>query len=60
VAETAKVRVETGKKAEAGAPAPREETWTPFEALRREVDRLFEDFRPRPGACPSAVRPRSR
>ena len=47
MAETAtKVPVETGTKAEAGAPAPREEAWTPFEALRREVDRLFEDFRP--------------
>ena len=47
MAETAtKVPVETGKKAEAGAPAAREETLTPFDALRREVDRLFDDFRP--------------
>jgi HSP20 family protein len=30
----------------AKAPAPRAETWTPFESLRREIDRLFEDFRP--------------
>jgi HSP20 family protein len=28
------------------APAPREEPWMPFDTLRREIDRLFEDFRP--------------
>jgi HSP20 family protein len=27
------------------APAPREEGWSPFDTLRREVDRLFDDFR---------------
>lgn len=27
------------------APARREEVWSPFDMLRREVDRLFEDFR---------------
>src|SRR5690606_11333422 len=26
--------------------APAEREWTPLESLRREVDRLFEDFRP--------------
>lgn len=31
---------------ESRAPAPREEIRTPFESLRREIDRLFEDFRP--------------
>jgi HSP20 family protein len=46
MAETAKVPVGTEKNAEAGAPAQREEAWMPFEALRREVDRLFDDFRP--------------
>jgi HSP20 family protein len=30
------------KKAETGAGAP--QVWQPFETLRREVDRLFEDF----------------
>jgi HSP20 family protein len=28
------------------APARREEVWTPFDSLRREIDRLFDDFRP--------------
>lgn len=47
MAETAtKVPIETGKKAEVGAPTAREEALTPFDALRREVDRLFDDFRP--------------
>ena len=27
-------------------PARREEVWTPFDTLRREIDRLFDDFRP--------------
>jgi HSP20 family protein len=40
------VPVETEKQAGAAAPAPREEAWMPFDALRREVDRLFEDIRP--------------
>ncbi len=39
---TTKVPVEV-KKADRPAPAPAE--WRPFESLRREVDRLFEDFR---------------
>lgn len=26
--------------------APAERDWAPFESLRREVDRIFEDFRP--------------
>ena len=43
MAETAtKVPVETETKA---APAMREEPWAPLEALRREVDHLFDDFR---------------
>ena len=41
-----KVPVETEKKAGAAAPAPRGEAATPLDALRREVDRLFDDFRP--------------
>lgn len=32
------------KKEAASPPAERE--WSPFESLRREVDRLFEDFHP--------------
>ena len=36
-----KVPVEV-KKTERPAPAPAE--WHPFETLRREVDRLFDDF----------------
>jgi len=31
-------------KAEANAPAPAAAPWFSFDALRREVDRLFEDF----------------
>jgi HSP20 family protein len=59
MAETAKVPVETERKTEAGAPAARDDAWMPFEALRREVDRLFDDFRPAvwrlPFARPSAL-----
>lgn len=34
-------------KTDKNAPAPRSESWTaPFEGLRREIDRLFDDFRP--------------
>jgi HSP20 family protein len=32
-----------GNKPQAGAPVPRRETW-PFERLRSEIDRLFDDF----------------
>jgi HSP20 family protein len=43
MAETAtKMPVETETK----TPAERAEAISPFDALRREVDRLFEDFRP--------------
>lgn len=28
------------------SPQPRGNAWSPFEALRREVDRLFDDFHP--------------
>lgn len=45
MADNTKVPVETEKKAEADAPAPRQETWMPFDALRREVDHLFDEFR---------------
>lgn len=31
-------------KAEASAPVPAPTSWLPFESLRREVDRLFDDF----------------
>jgi HSP20 family protein len=37
-----KVPVKTGEKA--GEPATTPEIWQPFEDLRREVGRLFEDF----------------
>jgi len=39
---TAKVPVKTEKGAT--APASALQAWRPFESLRREVDRLFEDF----------------
>lgn len=39
---TAKVPVKTEKQA--AEPAPTPQAWQPFESLRREVDRLFEDF----------------
>jgi HSP20 family protein len=39
---TTRVPVETEPKT---APAMREEPWAPLESLRREVDRLFDDFR---------------
>jgi len=43
MAETAtKLPVKPGKST---APAA-ERDWTPFESLRREIDRLFDDFRP--------------
>lgn len=37
-----KMPVETGTK----DPAVREEAGSPFDALRREIDRLVDDFRP--------------
>jgi HSP20 family protein len=37
-----KLPIKTEEK-EAGAPAPRRE-WEPFDELRREIDRLFENF----------------
>ena len=36
------------------APA-RTEDWAPFESLRREIDRLFDDFRPFDWRLPSKV-----
>jgi dihydroflavonol-4-reductase len=36
---------ETAKEAEGGTPAKREEGTTPFDMLRREIDRVFEDVR---------------
>ena len=40
--EAAKVPVKAEQKGEAKAAVP--QVWRPFESLRREVDRLFEDF----------------
>ena len=40
--EAAKVPVKTEPKGQATAAAP--QVWRPFETLRREVDRLFDDF----------------
>ena len=38
------------------APTPTQGTeWSPFESLRREVDRLFDDFRPFNWRLPSRV-----
>ncbi|HRO11847.1 Hsp20/alpha crystallin family protein [Amaricoccus sp.] len=36
----------TASQTESGAPARREEIWSPLDTLRREIDRVFEDFRP--------------
>jgi HSP20 family protein len=46
MAETAtKLPIRTEKKS-AAAPATKAESWAPFESLRQEVDRLFDEFRP--------------
>jgi len=39
-----KVPVTTESKPESPLTATQMQTWRPFENLRREVDRLFEDF----------------
>lgn len=49
MAEATKLPVKTEKTA---APAKTAE-WAPFESLRREVDRLFDDFRPFDWRLPS-------
>lgn len=36
-----KLPIKTGKK----APPAKQEHWSPFESLHREIDRLFDDFR---------------
>jgi len=38
-----------------GKPPEKVQEWTPFESLRREVDRLFDDFRPFDWRLPSKV-----
>ena len=38
-----------------GKPPEKMQDWTPFEGLRREVDRLFDDFRPFDWRLPSKV-----
>ena len=51
-----KVPVTTESKPESPLTATQMQTWRPFENLRREVDRLFEDFTPEfvPAAVPKA------
>ena len=39
-----KVPVSTETKPESAPPTMQMQMWRPFESLRREVDRLFEDF----------------
>ena len=39
-----KVPVTTESKPESPLAATQMQTWRPFENLRREIDRLFEDF----------------
>ena len=36
------------------APAPKSGEWAPFDSLRREIDRLFDEFRPFDWRLPSA------
>ena len=46
MAQTAtKLPIKTEKKSTV-APATKGEAWSPFDNLQREIDRLFEDFRP--------------
>jgi HSP20 family protein len=40
MAEATKLPIKTETRTPAGAPAP----WTPFETLRREIDRIFDSF----------------
>ena len=47
-----KVPVTTESKAGAHPPAGAMQAWRPFESLRREVDRLFEDFTMNPFRLP--------
>jgi HSP20 family protein len=42
----AEVAAKTPEAPETKAPARREEVGSPFDTLRREVDRLFDEFRP--------------
>jgi HSP20 family protein len=46
--------VETKSETEGKAPAARGEALSPFDTLRREIDRLFDDLRP--GGWPVAFR----
>ena len=41
-------------KEKSGAAPARSEGWAPFESLRQEIDRLFDDFRPFGWRLPSA------
>ena len=50
MAETTKLPIKNDKT---GAPAKTTE-WPPFDSLRREIDRLFNDFRPFDWRLPSA------
>lgn len=50
MAEATKLPVKTEKS----APAPRGSDWAPFESLRREVDRLFDEFHPFGWRLPAA------
>jgi HSP20 family protein len=46
-------KLPVSKEKRAAAPA-RSEGWAPFDSLRQEIDRLFEDFRPFGWRLPSA------
>jgi HSP20 family protein len=50
--ESGKVPVTTGETGERGVPSVFEEAWHPFMSLRREMDRVFEDFVSRFGTFP--------
>lgn len=51
MAEATKMPVKTEKSV---APAPKAGEWAPFEGLRREIDRLFDEFHPFGWRLPTA------
>lgn len=51
MAEATKLPVKTENS---NAPAPKAGEWAPFESLRREIDRLFDDFHPFGWRSPAA------
>lgn len=48
----AKIETKLPVKTEKREPAAREDMWSPLESLRREIDKLFETFRPAAWSVP--------